>query len=282
MIYLIDKRLRETAAKLVVVVLALGILGFGQYAFAAAKQAGAQFVSDQPTVLITGSNRGIGMAFARYYAAEGWNVIATCRKPAAADELQALAQQHPHLVIEQLDVTDHARIQQLADEYSAVPIDVLINNAAVLGALDEQQYGGLDFDLFEWVMAVNVYGPMKMGEAFTEHVAASDQKKIVTLTSGLGSLKLMGNMKGMNYYRISKAGVNMAMRGLRADLKERDIIVALVAPGMVGTQLLADSGYKGRSLSTDESVAGMAPIIAGLTIEDKGTPTNVTGKAIPW
>ena len=163
-----------------------------------------------------------------------------------------------------------------------MPIDLLINNAAVLGDLEEQQYGSLDFDLFEWVMAVNVYGPMKMGEAFTEHVAASDQKKIVTLTSGLGSLKLMGSMKGMNYYRISKAGVNMAMRGLRSDLKGRGIIVALMAPGMVGTQLLADSGWDGPSLTTDESVAGMAPLIAGLTTEDKGTPTNVTGRVIPW
>ncbi|MEC7804669.1 MAG: short-chain dehydrogenase, partial [Pseudomonadota bacterium] len=71
-------------------------------------------------------------------------------------------------------------------------------------------------------------------------------------------------------------------RGLRSDLKGRGIIVALMAPGMVGTQLLADSGWDGPSLTTDESVAGMAPLIAGLTTEDKGTPTNVTGRAIPW
>ena len=278
----IDEHVSGAPVNLAALIVTLAILGCGQDIVARAESAGTQFEAERPTVLITGSNRGIGLGFARYYAVEGWNVIATCRKPKVANELQNLAREHSQLVIEQLDVTDHARIEALAEQYSQVPIDLLINNAAVLGDLEEQQYGSLDFDLFEWVMAVNVYGPMKMGEAFTEHVAASDQKKIVTLTSGLGSLKLMGSMKGMNYYRISKAGVNMAMRGLRSDLKGRGIIVALMAPGMVGTQLLADSGWDGPSLTTDESVAGMAPLIAGLTTEDKGTPTNVTGRAIPW
>jgi len=237
---------------------------------------------NSPTVLITGSNRGIGLAFVEHYAKQGWNVLATCRKPESADELKALRAEYPKVQIEQLDVTDHSRIDFLADKYKNQPIDLLINNAAILGSLPEQKVGGLDFELFQNVMAINVYGPLKMSEAFADHVAASEQKKIVALSSGLSSISTTGNMPGFYYYRISKAGLNMAMRGLRTDLKHRGIIVALIAPGMVGTQLLADSGWTGKSLTTEDSVAGMSKIIAALTPEDKGTITNTDGKTIPW
>jgi len=235
-----------------------------------------------PTVLITGSNRGIGLALARHYAAGGWNVIASCRSPQRADKLTALAENDPKVVVEQLDVTDYSRIDELAAEYSGQPIDLLINNAAILGDLASQKVGGLDHALFQRVMDVNVFGPMRMSEAFADHVAASGQKKIVALTSGLGSLTLMGKMSGFYYYRISKAGLNMAMRALRTDLANRDIVVGIVAPGMVQTQMLEDSGYRGKALSPEESARGLAGIIAGLTADDPGLPINVDGKTIPW
>ena len=237
---------------------------------------------DSPTVLITGSNRGIGLAFVEHYADKGWNVLATCRNPDTADDLQGLQAQHPNIHIEPLDVTDHDRIDALAEQYRDQPIDLLINNAAILGTLPEQKVGGLDYDLFQKVMAVNVYGPLKMSEAFADHVAASDQKKIVALTSGLSSISRTGNMSGFYYYRISKTGLNMAMRGLRQDLKDRGIIVALISPGMVGTQLLADSGWTGKSLTPQESVAGMTAFLATLSADDKGTITNTDGRTIPW
>jgi len=123
---------------------------------------------------------------------------------------------------------------------------------------------------------------MAMAEAFESNVAASEQKKILTLTSGLGSLTLMSKMQGMIYYRISKAGVNMGMRAIRANLIQDGIIVALIAPGMVQTQLLADSGYTGKALTPGQSAAGMAEIIDGLTLDDIGKPTNVDGRTIPW
>jgi len=148
--------------------------------------------------------------------------------------------------------------------------------------LPAQTVGGLTLDEFQKVMTVNVFGPLKVSEAFADHVAMSDQKKIVALTSGLGSLRLMGRMSGFYYYRMSKAALNMGMLGLRTDLKERGIIVGIVAPGMVNTKLLADSGYDGKSLEPGDSAAGMAEIIAGLTVEDRGKPINVDGKVIPW
>ena len=242
----------------------------------------AGLAKDQPTVLITGSNRGIGLGFVQHYAEEGWNVIATCRNPDSADDLKAVQAQHPNVIIEQLDVTDHARIDQLAAQYQGQAIDLLINNAAILGPLPEQKIGGLSYELFEQVMAVNLYAPMKMTEAFTEHVAASEQKKVVALSSGLSSIKNTVKMPGFYYYRSSKAALNMVMRGMRNDLRDRGIIVALISPGMVGTQLLYDSGWRGKSLTPEKSVKGMVAHIAQLTLEDRGEIVNTDGKIIPW
>ncbi len=249
---------------------------------AGAVPAQAAFDPDSPTVLITGSNRGIGLALAERYSREGWNVIATARNPAKAEQLVALQQRYPKVAIEQLDVTDHAGIEALAEQYNGHDIDVVINNAAVLGELPAQTVGGLDYDLFEQVMAVNVYGPLKVAEAFATHVENSDQKKIVSVTSGLGSISFAGRMGGFYYYRMSKAALNMGMQGLRADLSKRGIIVGLVSPGMVDTKLLRDSGYRGESLSTRESADGLYDIIAALTNEDEGKPINVDGSVLPW
>ena len=242
----------------------------------------AAFDSASPTVLITGSNRGIGLALTKRYAQEGWNVIATARNPTRAQELQELRKKHPALAIEQLDVTDHEGIEALATQYAGQKVDVLINNAAILGDLPSQTVGGLDYGLFEQVMAVNVYGPLKVAEAFADHVEGSEQKKIVSVTSGLGSIAFAQRMGGFYYYRMSKAALNMGMQGLRADLGKRGIIVSLVSPGMVDTQMLRDSGYRGKSLTTSESANGLYEIIAALTPDDEGKPINVDGTVLPW
>ena len=98
-----------------------------------------------PTILLTGSNRGVGLALAQEYAAKGWNVIATCRTPSKAKDLKALAAGNPKIIIEKLDVTDVRQISKLADKYRGVPVDVLFNNAAWLGEpIEDQQLGNLD------------------------------------------------------------------------------------------------------------------------------------------
>ena len=237
--------------------------------------------SAPPTVLITGSNRGIGLALSRHYASQNWRVIATCRRPEQAEELQAIAAEHDNLVIELLDVTSDDQIAALAEQYADQPIDLLINNAAILGPLPEQSLGGLDYESFEQTMAVNVFGPLRVSEALSGNVEAAGGK-IVALTSGLGSITLMGRMRGFYFYRISKAALNMGWRALRADLKPRGVAVLLVAPGMVDTRLLHQSGYRGPALTPEESAAGMAEIIANASLEDPGEPINVDGKVIPW
>jgi NAD(P)-dependent dehydrogenase (short-subunit alcohol dehydrogenase family) len=236
-----------------------------------------------PTILITGSNRGVGLALATEYAAQGWNVIATTRTPQKAKELKALAAANPKIIIEQLDVTDVRQIQKLAAKYKGVPIDVLFNNAGWLGTpIEKQQLGNFDQELFNEVMNTNVYGPLKLSEAFLPNVEASQQKKIIGMTSGLGSLTLMGRMSRFYYYQMSKAAMNMGMRALRNDLMGRGIIVALLAPGMVETDMLEDSGYSGKALKPAESAAGLYKLVAELTLQDKGVPVNVDGKPIPW
>ncbi len=238
---------------------------------------------ESPTILLTGSNRGIGLALTKEFAAQGWNVIATCRTPKKADELKAMAAANPKIIVEQLDVTDLGQIGKIASRYRGVPIDVLFHNAAWLGTpIEDQQFGKLDQKLFDAVMNTNVYGPLKLSEALVANVEASKQKKIIGMTSGLGSLTLMGRMSRFYYYQMSKAAMNMGMRALRNDLQGRGIIVALLAPGLVQTELLEDSGYSGKALQPAESAAGLYKLVAELTLQDKGVPVNVDGKPIPW
>ena len=239
---------------------------------------------NRSTVLITGSNRGLGLAFARHYAAEGWNVIATARSPERAHDLAALAASNDHVVIEQLDVTDYARITELAADYAGVPIDVLINNAGIYGERSSQKWGSLDPEAFHEIHSVNVLGPLKMAEAFADHVAASEQKKIIAITSGAGSVSPDRVAGGGVFYGISKAALNMAMRKARAELGHRDIIVAAIAPGLVLTDMLRTNrpSLAPRAHTPEESVAGIAAVIESLDHSHDGRPLNYNGAVLPW
>ena len=249
-----------------------------------AKQAGHEAASAHSaprTVVITGSNRGIGLGFAKWYAEQGWNVVATCRRPEQADDLNALAAQHDNVSVEQLDVTSEEQITALAERHAGRPIDLLINNAGILGELPRQALGGLDYDSFSQIMAVNVFGPLRISEALMENVVAAEGK-IVAITSGLASITMMERLRGFYFYRISKAGLNMGWRALRTDLQPRGVTVLLVSPGMVETRLLEQSGYRGPALTTDESVSAMAEIIANGSLEDPVVSINVDGQILPW
>lgn len=245
---------------------------------------GASIDADRPTVLITGSNRGIGLAFVQHYVAEGWNVLATARTPSRADELNALAEEYEHLLVEQLDVTDDERIAALAAAYAGTPIDVLINNAGIYGGPEEQTLGSLDAQTFHEVMAVNVLAPMRMAEAFADHVAASGEKKIVSITSGAGSVSRETVSTGGAYYGISKTALNMAMRKVGAELADRGIVVALVAPGPTLTDMLETNrpSLVPRANTSEESAAGMAAVIEGLDASYDGRPLSFDGSTVAW
>ena len=244
----------------------------------------AQEATRPGTVLVTGSNRGLGLEFAKQYAALGWMVIATARSPEGAAELQALAGKNRRVTIERLDVLDTAAIKALAAKYEGKPIDLIVNNAGVLGDLDKQKLGSFDYSEFEQVMAVNVYGPLAVAEAFREQVAASKHKKIVSVTSGSGMITVPGNL-GPYFYRASKVALNMVMKVLADDLRGRGVIVSLIAPGTADTDMrrsLVGADRASRDQTPAAAVAAMIHVIDDLTPEQSGLPLNYTGKPLPW
>jgi NAD(P)-dependent dehydrogenase (short-subunit alcohol dehydrogenase family) len=230
-----------------------------------------------PSTLITGANRGLGLEFARQYLADGWRVYAACRDPDSAFELHSLADTGDHqLRIMALDVTDSATIKAAASELHGQPIDLLLNNAGVMGARG-QTVGTIDYLAWAKVLDVNTIGPMRVSEAFVDHVARSDRKLIVTLTSGMGSLA--DNTSGGSIaYRSSKAAVNMVMRSLAIDLAPRGITCVVVNPGWVQT----DMGGPHARISPAESVKKLRRLIHTLGPAQSGKFFNYDSREYPW
>lgn len=249
---------------------------------------------DAPVVLITGANASHGLAFAEEYAALGWNVIATCRTPAKADRLNALAADHPNVVVEELDIVDDTEINALAEKYRDTPIDVLLNNAAInTFRFGPNRFGRIDYEWFEEILKVNIIGQLKVSEAFQDHVAASQQKKIISMTSTGGSITEL-KVPIAVAYRASKAGLNMAMHAYSIALKSKGIIVGIVAPGTVDTEdymnaedpSTVPANYrmmmKAGRLAPRTAIDDMIALIDRMTLEDSGVYYEWTGRVIPW
>ena len=226
-----------------------------------------------PTCLITGANRGLGLEFARQYAAEGWKVIATCRRPARAEALNAL---EGEIEVHPLDVTDFARIEELAKKLDGVPIDLLINSAGIYGPR-VVPYGSVDYAAWAEVFRVDTMAPLKISAVFSKNVEKSKLKRIVAITSNMGSIG--DNTTGGSYvYRSAKAALNAVMKSLAIDLKQKQIAVAVLHPGWVRT----DMGGPGAKIEAFESVAGMREIIDGLGLENSGRFVNYDGTDLSW
>jgi NAD(P)-dependent dehydrogenase (short-subunit alcohol dehydrogenase family) len=235
------------------------------------------------TVFITGANRGIGLEFTRQYLEKGWTVIATARKPEKAEDLNQLQNQYPeHLSIQQLDVTDHDRIDALAKELEGQPIDLLLNNAGISGYIPDQIFGRLDYESFDQVLAVNTVAPLKMAEAFYPHVKSSNLKKIVSVSSSEGSIGgAYDDESGrMYFYRSSKSALNMVMVNLAFQLKSRGIAVGLVNPGPTDTDFMRGIPFPLRS--TEEAVENMIDNIEDITLDNTAAYLNYNGKTIDW
>ena len=230
-----------------------------------------------PSALITGANRGLGLEFARQYLDDGWQVHAACRDPESASELRRLADASDRkLRIIALDVTDPSSIKPAAAELDGQAIDLLLNNAGVMGARG-QTIGNIDYDAWAKVLDANTMGPMRVSEAFVENVARSDRKLIVTLTSGMGSLA--DNTSGGSIaYRSSKAAVNMVMRSLAIDLAPRSITCVVVNPGWVQT----DMGGPNAKITPAESVTKLRRLIETLGPAQSGKFFNYDSREYPW
>lgn len=210
-----------------------------------------------PTILITGANRGLGLEFTKQYLSTGWRVIACCREPSSADELNDLAAQNTDcLSIHQLDVSDFDQIDQLADQLRDEKIDVLLNNAGVFGPKvteddNRQCFGNMDYDIWYDIFRTNTMAPIKMAEAFIEHVASSELKKIVVITSLIGSIA--DTQAGYYAYGTSKAGVSKAFATLALDVEDRGVGVGVFCPGWVPTEMGGPMG----DVNIEHSIAGL-------------------------
>ena len=225
-------------------------------------------------VLITGANRGIGLEFCKQYAAHGWNVIACCRNPEAASELTKLANQHKNIQIERLDVSDFSQIDALALQLKDEKIDVLINSAGVYA---RGKFGDIDYDEWAESFKINSMALLKMAEAFVQHVAKSNLKKMAVLTSKMGSID--DNTSGESYiYRSSKTAVNMVMKCLSIDLKPYGISVVTLHPGWVQT----DMGGSNALINAQQSVTGLRKVIDDLSLDVTGQFLDYAGKTINW
>jgi NAD(P)-dependent dehydrogenase (short-subunit alcohol dehydrogenase family) len=225
-----------------------------------------------PTVLVTGAGRGLGFEFAKQYAADGWKVIGTVRKPDARSTLASLG---PDVDVRLADVADRGSIGRLASDLRGVPIDVLVNNAGIYGP-SGLVLGKLDYGAWEQVLRVNVLGAAAVAEALLENVAAGGRRTIVMMSSGLGSIQEM--RAGDYLYGSSKAALNAVTKAFSAALASRGIIVVALSPGWVRT----DMGGSGAPLAPEASIAGMRKVIAGLSRRDSGRFLGYDGSSIPW
>jgi NAD(P)-dependent dehydrogenase (short-subunit alcohol dehydrogenase family) len=230
-----------------------------------------------PSTLITGANRGLGFEFARQYLADGWQVYAACRNPQSASELRRLADaSDDKLQILALDVIDPVSVQAAAAKLERQAIDLLLNNAGI-GGPRGQSVGNIDYEAWAKVLDVNTMGPLRVSEAFVDHVAQSERKLIVVITSGMGSLA--DNTSGGAYaYRSSKAAVNMVMRSLAIDLAPRGIACVVINPGWV----LTDMGGPHATLTTAESVKKLRRLIETLGPGQSGKFFNYDGREYAW
>ena len=239
-----------------------------------------------PTVLVTGASRGLGLELVRQYGADGWRVFACARAPRTSAALSAVVGQCGGRVSQHtVDVLDLASIDALGRELTAESIDVFINCAGTMGGgnfakqgLAIDRFGSADFDDWMRVYRTNVIGPMKLAETFVEQVARSEQKKLITLSSILGSTA-KNTIGGLYSYRASKAAVNAIMRSMAIDLRKQYQIIAIpLHPGWVRTEM----GGPKADIDAVASVTGMRSVIAGLTADQAGRFWMYSGEELPW
>jgi len=228
----------------------------------------------QSTVLITGSNRGIGLKFAEEYSKLGWHVIATCRNPSHANKLNQLAKDFGSIEIYPLEVSNSDQIHELADALKNKPIDVLINNAGIHRSCT---LGSIDKEAWLESFTINSIAPYEVTIHLLDNILQGSLKKVISITSKMGSID--DNTSGGSYiYRSSKTALNSIMRSLEHDLGHHGIATLTLHPGWVRT----DMGGMGAWINVDESVAGMIKQIERLNLSNAGRYVDYAGKKINW
>jgi NAD(P)-dependent dehydrogenase (short-subunit alcohol dehydrogenase family) len=228
-----------------------------------------------PHALITGANRGIGLEHARQLLSRGWTVTAAVRDPDGARDLKALDPGDGRLRIEAYDAADIAAAAGLKSRVEG-PLDILFANAGVMGPKD-QGFGEAAGEGFMDTLRTNALAPLALAEAFADQVAQSQMKVIALQSSRMGSIADNGS-GGRYAYRASKAALNAVGKSLSVDLKERGIVVLILHPGWVRT----DMGGPNGNLTVRECVDGQLDLIARANPEMNGRFFHVSGEDLPW
>jgi NAD(P)-dependent dehydrogenase (short-subunit alcohol dehydrogenase family) len=225
--------------------------------------------------VVTGANRGIGLELARQLKARGQDVHACAREPEKATELRALG-----VRVHQLDVRDANSVRALAASLGDAPVDLLFNVAGVQGG-PKQNLRAMaeDLELRDVIdtFDVNAAGALRVAVALLPNIRRGTAKKIVHVTSGMGSIA--DNGSGGSYaYRMSKAALNMASKSLAVDLKGEGIISFVINPGWVQT----DMGGKNAPVPVSDSVAAILRETDKASIAESGEFLNWKGNRYPW
>ncbi|MGF1683486.1 SDR family oxidoreductase [Photobacterium minamisatsumaniensis] len=226
------------------------------------------------TIVITGANRGIGLELTKQFLHLGWHVIATCRDKSKADQLNMLTSRGK-LSTHSLELTNESDVVEFCTALSGVTVDVLINNAGVLGG-DNQSANNMDYNEWLKTFAVNTLAPFHLATSLKGNLQQSSRPRIVSISSGMASLS--GQSIGTYAYRSSKAALNKVMQVLANEYKQDGIIVCPVNPGWVRT----DMGGKGADISVEESAAGLVALINGLTLDHSGRFLSWDGEELSW
>jgi NAD(P)-dependent dehydrogenase (short-subunit alcohol dehydrogenase family) len=229
-------------------------------------------------VLITGSNRGIGLALTRENLVRGDRVFATCRHPDEADGLHALAEEHgERLTILRLDVRDEETIEASVEAIQAAEdgLELLINNAGI--SPSGERLGRLDAETMLHTFHVNAVGPMMVTKATLDLLRGGDDARIINISSRLGSLTHKSS-GGRYSYSSSKAALNMLTRALAFDLRSDGIAVLSVHPGWVRT----DMGGSSAPVEPAESARGILQVADELTMSDTGEFYTYRGREVAW
>lgn len=218
------------------------------------------------TLVVTGANRGIGLSFCRLYQSKGYRVFAACRK--ASEALNALGVE----IIEDVDVATQDGIHRLAQAVKNEKIDLLINNA---GILRDEVLSQIHQDQIRQQFETNALAPLLVTEALMDNLQQGS--KVALITSRMGSVK--DNTSGGRYgYRMSKAALNMAGMSLSHDLRPKGVAVAILHPGLVGTEMIGGHG----DITPDEAALRLSQRIDGLSLQNSGTFWHSNGQILPW
>ena len=227
------------------------------------------------TVVITGANRGIGLEFVRQYQEEGWNVIAGCRAPESAIDLNQL-QEKGNLMVLPVDVGNDVSRRNFCKAIGDQPVHLYINNAGIYGP-KTALLGNIDEDEWLNVLRVNTIAPLKMVELFHQNLIAAESSTVAILSSKMGSIDDNGS-GGVYIYRSSKAAVNAVAKSLAIDLQSDQIKVVALHPGWVQTEM----GGPNALIDTYTSVSGMRRVIKNLGQDQSGSFVSYDGTLIPW